>query len=132
LPRADSSIDTKISIISPYAAELCHSITAQCPGLASISLLNGKVENPDSFNLKAGIPDINFPVIEYIDTFAPRNIKAQMFFNPSIKLGDTIRFSGGLVDVRRTIIGVVTSISWKYHGIMTINCSAPTATKEVA
>lgn len=76
--------------------------------------------------------EINEEILEYIDTFAPRTIKAQMFFNPSIKLGDTIRFSGGLIDVRRTIVGVVTSISWKYHGIMTINCSAPTAAKEVA
>lgn len=72
---------------------------------------------------------INEESLEYLDTFAPRNIKAQMFFNPSIKLGDTIRFKGGTIDVRGSIIGVVTGISWKYHGLMTVTCAAPTAVK---
>lgn len=113
LPRADSSIDTKISIISPYAAELCHSITAQCPGLASISLLNGKVENPDSFDLKAGIPDINFPVIEYIDTsFSSQalQIELEKLWNPS-------DFFYYIVDSSSDIEGVNLAIRIREHSI---------------
>ena len=75
---------------------------------------------------------INEATLEYLDNFAPRAIKAQMFFNPSIKLGDTIRFSGGRIDVRRSIIGVVTYISPAYNGLMTVYCAAPQAVKAVA
>lgn len=92
----------------------------------SLSLM----KNPIIENLSAEAQDsVNEAFLEYIDTFAPRNVKAQMFLNPAIELGNTIRFSGGKVDVRRTIIGVVTGISWRYHGLMTVYCAAPTATK---
>lgn len=74
---------------------------------------------------------INEAILEYIDGFGPRKIKASMFFNPSLKLGDTIRFRGGKIDVRRSIIGVVTGISWTYHGLMTVTCAAPQAVKAV-
>lgn len=72
---------------------------------------------------------INAEWLEYIDTFAPRSIKAQMFFNPLLQLGDTIRFYGGKVDIRRSIIGVITGITWKYHGLMTVTCAAPQAVR---
>lgn len=74
---------------------------------------------------------INEVTLEYLDNFATRAIKAQMFFNPSLKLGDTIRFSGGKIDVRKSIVGTVTGISWKYHGLMTVSCAAPQAVKAV-
>lgn len=64
LPRFDVSISSKISVISPYAAELCHSIISECPGLAAFSSLFGKIQNPGSLDIE----DINFPVIEYTNT----------------------------------------------------------------
>ena len=94
----------------------------------SLSLL----KNPIVENLSTEVQDaVNEAFLEYVDNFAPRNVKAQMFFKPTIELGNTIRFSGGKVDVRRTIIGVVTGISWRYHGLMTVYCSAPQAVKAV-
>lgn len=72
---------------------------------------------------------INGEWLEYIKTFAPRSIKAQMFFNPTLQLGSTVRFTGGKIDVRRSIIGVVTGITWKYHGLMTVICAAPQAVR---
>lgn len=74
---------------------------------------------------------INETSLEYLDTFAPRSIKTTMFFDANRKLGDTIRFSGGSIDVRRSIVGVVTGISWKYRGLMTVTCAAPQAVKAV-
>ena len=68
LPRSDSNVKSKISIISPYATELCHLIISQCPGLASLLFLNGKNENPDALDIKAKITDINFPEIEFTST----------------------------------------------------------------
>lgn len=73
---------------------------------------------------------INTAWLEYFDGFAPRNIKAQLFSRPDVKLGDTVRFKGGNVDVRRSIIGVVTSINWVYRGYTTITCAAPQAAQE--
>lgn len=66
---------------------------------------------------------------DYVDTFATRYIKATMFSNTEIKLGDTVKFRGGKVDVRKSIVGVVTSINWRYRGYTTIICTAPPAAK---
>lgn len=74
---------------------------------------------------------INEASLEYLDTFAPRAVKATMFFNPSLQLGYTTRYSGGSIDVRRSIIAVITSITWHYHGLMTVTCAAPQAVKAV-
>ena len=66
---------------------------------------------------------------DYIDTFATRYVKATMFSNTKIKLGDTVSFKGGKVDVRKNIVGVVTSINWRYRGYTTVTCTAPYAAK---
>ena len=72
---------------------------------------------------------VNNNWLEQIDGFAQRQIKAVLYSKPSLKLGDTVRFSGGSIDVRRSIIGVITGIEWKYHGYTTITCAAPQAAK---
>lgn len=90
--------------------------------LLSNPLFSGKTESE--------CDAINTAWLDYFDGFAPRNIKAQLFSHPEIKLGDTIRFSGGLVDIRRRIIGVVTSIKWTYRGYTMITCAAPKAVQE--
>lgn len=54
-----------------------------------------------------------------------RQITAKLFDDNSISLGDLGVFSGGKIDVRRSIRGVVTGITWRYHGYTTITCTAP-------
>lgn len=73
--------------------------------------------------------DINEAWHEFIDTFATRYVKATMFSNTKIKLGDTVSFKGGKVDVRKNIVGVVTAIYWRYRGYTTVICTAPPAAK---
>lgn len=73
------------------------------------------------------IRQINKSWLLYIDGFKQREIKAELFGNPKIKLGDTCRFSGGTIDVRRSIVGVVTDIRIKHNGVTTIICRAPEA-----
>ena len=86
LPRSNSNVKSKISIISPYATELCHLIISQCPGLASLLFLNGKNENPDTLDIKAKITDINFPEIEFTNTsFSSQALQVELekLWNPS-------------------------------------------------
>lgn len=84
-------------------------------------LLDGKsVDDCDS---------INNAWLNKIDSFAQRQIKAVLYSNSMLKLGDTVRFSEGSIDVRRSIVGVITGIEWKYHGYTTITCAAPQAVK---
>lgn len=86
-------------------------------------------ENPIlRMKTKEEIREINSDWLKYIDGFKQREIKAKLFWNPKIQLGDTCRFSGGTIDVRRSIIGVVTDIKVKYNGVTTIICRAPEAT----
>ena len=72
---------------------------------------------------------INAAFHGYIGLLFQRQIKAKMFFNPDIQLGSALLFTGGKVDIRQNILGVVTKIEWKYHGIMTVICTAPNACK---
>jgi len=72
---------------------------------------------------------ISGAIHSYILTFLQRQIKAKMFVDMSIQLGSTIRFEGGKIDIRQSIVGVVTKITWKYHGIMEVICTAPVACK---
>lgn len=113
LPRADSNVTTKISIISPYATELCHSITSQCPGLSSISLLNGKVENPNSIDIKAKINDINFPIIEYINT----SFTSQALQTELDKLWNASEFLYYIVDSSSDTEGINIAIRIREHTI---------------
>ena len=67
---------------------------------------------------------INESWLSYIDGFKQRGVNARIFGDPAIDLGDTIRFSGGDVDQRRSIVGVVTAIEWKYRNYQDIICTA--------
>ncbi|MBO6303281.1 MAG: hypothetical protein J6N15_12680, partial [Ruminiclostridium sp.] len=84
----------------------------------------------DSNPLLAGKDDtecdiVNRAILGNIQSFAQRQITAKLFQNGDIGLGDAVRFSGGNVDVRRSILGMVTYIVWKYHGATTVTCTAP-------
>lgn len=76
------------------------------------------------------VDNVNKNWLSYIETFYPRKVKATLFSNSEIQLGDLLRFSGGCIDVRRSIVAVVTQIKWTYRGMMTVICAAPTAVKE--
>lgn len=54
-----------------------------------------------------------------------RQITAKMFSDATISLGDLGMFSGGKIDVRRSVRGMVTEIEWKYHGYTRVTCTAP-------
>lgn len=73
------------------------------------------------------IREINENWLGYIDGFKQREIRAELFGSPGIQLGDTCRFSGGTIDVRRSIVGVVTDIRRRYNGVTTVICRAPEA-----
>ena len=87
--------------------------------LAYNPLLEGKAE--------ADCDTINAAILADIDDFMQRRITAKMFDVPDISLGDLMRFMGGKIDVRRSILGVITSYTWKYRGISTVECAAPEA-----
>jgi len=138
LPRTDQNVISKISIISPHATELCHSITSQCPGLASLSLLNGKVENTE-LDITAAINDINFPVIEYINTsFSSQALQMELenVWNPNeflyyivdsssdtkgINLAIRIREHA----IRKSVLTGHSSNYSKYNSIIAVRCFDP-------
>lgn len=139
LPRFDSNVNSKISIISPHATEICHSIMSQCPGLTSISLLNGKVVNPAFLDIKDKIKDINFPNIEYTDTsFSSHALQAELekLWNPSEYLYYIVDSSSDIegIDLARRIRehtirqSVLTGHSnnySKYNATIAVRCFDP-------
>ena len=76
LPRFHSNIHSKISVFSPDATNLCHSIIAKCPGLAKFSTIDGKeINNP--YPIK--IDDIEFPSISYRNaSFTNRALQVEL------------------------------------------------------
>ena len=83
---------------------------------------------PAPYNVKCTLMDnetAGLAWLEYIDSFMQRRVKAKILPNVSIKLGDCIRFSGGVIDIRRSILAVVTGIVWQYKGYMELQCAAP-------
>ena len=85
-------------------------------------------ENPLVISLSAEKQDeINGNILDYLDNFKQRNIKAAIFGDPAIECGDTIKCTGGSIDVGRNIVGVVTRYTWKFRQQSTIQCVAPAA-----
>ena len=72
---------------------------------------------------------INTAILSDMGSFMQRQITAKMFGITDIQLGELMRFMGGKVDVRQSILGVTTGYVWKYRGISTLYCAAPTALK---
>lgn len=65
--------------------------------------------------------------LKYIDGYKAREIKATVFDGQKVSLGDTCKFSGGKIDIDRSIISVVTDIERTYNGKTVIICRAPKA-----
>lgn len=68
--------------------------------------------------------------LEYITGFGTRRIKAKLFDRPDIVPGDAVFFRGGSIDLGRKIIGVVSTVNWKYRGGTTVICAAPSVARE--
>lgn len=62
--------------------------------------------------------------LAYIDNFMQRGVQARIMGDPALDTGDALLFTGGDVDQRTGIIGVVTSYEWRYRKYHDIRCSA--------
>lgn len=85
--------------------------------------------------LVASVPEtdgdsINAAILGNVQSFEQRQITAKLFQNNAIGLGDAISFSGGKIDVRRSVLGMATHIEWRYHGYTTVTCTAPEPAEE--
>lgn len=68
---------------------------------------------------------INEAWLAYIDGFMQRGITAEIYGDPALDVGDVLRCSGGDIDQRRSIVGLVTKQEWRYRGYHSIICAAP-------
>lgn len=83
-------------------------------------LLDGKSE-VDCDTINAAI--ISKPYMQ-------RQMTITFFGTSEIALGDLLMLSGGKIDVRRSVRGMATYITWRYHGNTTVTCTAPDAYEE--
>ncbi len=68
--------------------------------------------------------DANEDWLDYIKTFMQRGVRARIMGDPAIDPGDALMFTGGDVDQRTGIIGVVTSYEWRYRNYHDVVCTA--------
>lgn len=68
---------------------------------------------------------INEAWLAYIDGAMQRGITAEIYGDPALDAGDVLRCSGGDIDQRRSIVGLVTKQEWRYRGYHTVVCAAP-------
>ena len=68
---------------------------------------------------------INEAWLAYIDGSMQRGITAEIYGDPALDVGDVLRCSGGDIDQRRSIVGLVTKQEWRYRGYHSIVCAAP-------
>ena len=62
--------------------------------------------------------------LDYIKTFMQRGVRARIMGDPALDTGDALMFTGGDVDQRTGIIGVVTSYEWRYRNYHDVVCTA--------
>lgn len=68
---------------------------------------------------------ININRLTFIDGFKQRGINAEIYGDPALDAGDVLRCSGGDIDQRRSIVGLVTKQEWRYRNFHTVVCAAP-------
>lgn len=68
---------------------------------------------------------VNTDRLAFIDGFKQRGINAEIYGDPALDVGDVLRCSGGDVDQRRSIVGLVTKQEWRYRNFHTVVCAAP-------
>lgn len=73
---------------------------------------------------------INLAILNDLRLFMQRQITAKLFDDPTVALDMAVRFRGGKIDNRLSIIGMVTAVTWRYHGDTTVTCAAMPAVKD--
>ncbi len=68
---------------------------------------------------------VNTDRLAFIDGFKQRGINAEIYGDPALDVGDVLRCSGGDIDQRRSIVGLVTKQEWRYRNFHTVVCAAP-------
>ncbi len=67
---------------------------------------------------------INCNWLSFIDGFMQRGITAEIYGDPALDTGDIIRCSGGDIDQRRSVVGLVTKQEWRYRDYHTVICAS--------
>ncbi|MBR4112246.1 MAG: hypothetical protein IKK53_04360 [Ruminiclostridium sp.] len=67
---------------------------------------------------------INCNWLGFIDGFMQRGITAEIYGDPALDTGDIIRCSGGDIDQRRSVVGLVTKQEWRYRDYHTVICAS--------
>lgn len=58
---------------------------------------------------------VNQNICNEVSRFLQRGVETDIFGNPALECGETIRLSGGVLDIGRRIIGLVTRRTWRYR-----------------
>lgn len=90
----------------------------------SVSLLDNPILAGKS---ESECDEINSAYVTYLEGFAQRGVVAKVFSGAKYRLGETLAFVGGDIDLNRRLVGIVTAIDWRYSGLTTITCTAPQA-----
>lgn len=81
--------------------------------------------NPLTEGMSEGLCDlINCNWLSFIDGFMQRGITAEIYGDPALDTGDIIRCSGGDIDQRRSVVGLVTKQEWRYRDYHTVICAS--------
>ncbi len=82
-------------------------------------------KNPLMENMSESLCDeINCQWLRYMDGFMQRGITAELYGDPALDAGDVIRCSGGDVDQRSSVVGLVTKQEWRYRNLHTVICAS--------
>lgn len=68
LPRSEQTVQSKITLLSPNASEICSSIKSENPGLTQFSVIDNTKLEPFDEHYEINIDDILFPEINYKNT----------------------------------------------------------------
>lgn len=68
--------------------------------------------------------EINRAWLSYIDGFKQRGITAEIYGDAALDVGDVMRCSGGDIDQRGSVVGLVTRSEWCYRNFHRLECAA--------
>ncbi len=82
-------------------------------------------KNPLMENMSESLCDeVNCQWLRFMDGFMQRGITAELYGDPALDVGDIIRCSGGDVDQRSSVVGLVTKQEWRYRNLHTVICAS--------
>ncbi len=68
--------------------------------------------------------EINRAWLSYIDGFKQRGITAEIYGDAALDAGDVMRCSGGDIDQRGSVVGLITRSEWCYRNFHRLECAA--------